>query len=96
MTHKSVSIAKSIIRLAACVSGILSFTYFCVGFALAELLGILEELVDKRPETKPGMRTTLEIPPGAYAAGMQCRCATAQYTPHTLGEHERLTGDNRW
>ena len=42
--HKRVSILKSVVRLLACLSGIWSFAYFAVGFAIAEALGIWEEL----------------------------------------------------
>lgn len=42
--HRRVSILKSVVRLLACLSGIWSFAYFAVGFAVAEALGIWEEM----------------------------------------------------
>lgn len=66
MNHKSVSIIKSIIRIIACLALILSefsiATYymgdteisglvvFAGLFGIAEILGIIEEIVDKRKE----------------------------------------------
>jgi len=51
--HLAISITKSVARLAACVllyiaSPIPTLQMFAVLFGAAELLGILEELVDKR------------------------------------------------
>ena len=50
LTHKNISITKSVVRLAACLGGLHSFAWFAIGFAIAEFLGILEELFDRRPE----------------------------------------------
>lgn len=50
MTHKSVSFVKSVVRLAACVAWFYQPWLLPVGLFAAELLGFLEELVDKRPE----------------------------------------------
>lgn len=48
--HLVISIAKSALRLGACVWCICSRSVVCLalGFLVAEILGILEELVDKR------------------------------------------------
>lgn len=63
LNHKSVSICKSLIRIVACVglviraifandiSNILNaMVMFGILFGVAELLGIIEELADKRKE----------------------------------------------
>ena len=46
--HFIVSLIKSVIRIAACYAGFYRIDYFLVGFAFAELLGIVEEVVDSR------------------------------------------------
>ena len=53
MNHFSVSIIKSIIRIAGCVNvrirpKEIMFAFFC--FLFAEVLGIFEEFADKRKE----------------------------------------------
>lgn len=66
MNHMSISIVKSIIRIIACVLAILSefnivscamgstelnsVVVLAGGFGIAEVLGILEEIFDKRKE----------------------------------------------
>lgn len=48
--HLIVSISKSILRIGSCVLayGTDSVKYLAIGFLIAEILGIAEELVDKR------------------------------------------------
>ena len=48
--HLFISIAKSSLRILSCVLSIAlkSFTPLAFGFGVAEILGVLEELVDKR------------------------------------------------
>ena len=48
--HLVVSIAKSAMRIVACIYSLLDVTVWplAVGFLVAEILGIVEELVDKR------------------------------------------------
>ena len=48
--HLLVSVAKSILRMGACVWCLSAGTVLplAVGFLAAEILGIVEELVDKR------------------------------------------------
>lgn len=49
--HYWVSMAKSFLRIAACVLVCTKQIDFCTGFAIfgvAEILGIIEERVDKR------------------------------------------------
>lgn len=48
--HLYVSIAKSILRILGCVLSIVKarLDFICILFLLAEILGILEEIVDKR------------------------------------------------
>ena len=50
MGHLLVSIAKSILRIGACTWCIYTgaIVPLAIGFFLAEVLGIVEELVDKR------------------------------------------------
>ena len=52
MNHFIVSIVKSIIRIVACIVAIMytSLFLFALGFLVAEILGILEEVFDKRKE----------------------------------------------
>ena len=52
MNHKKVSIVKSLIRLFGTVESYRksSLVLFLVYFFIAEILGIIEELVDKRFE----------------------------------------------
>lgn len=62
LNHMTVSICKSIIRLVACTSLVVrayfnlsvysALIMFGILFGVAELLGIVEEVVDKRKETK--------------------------------------------
>ncbi len=48
--HRHISFAKSIIRIALCIASIviLDVLPMAIGFVIAEVLGILEELVDDR------------------------------------------------
>jgi len=48
--HLIVSISKSILRIGSCVFayGMNNVKYLAIGFLVAEILGIIEELVDKR------------------------------------------------
>ena len=48
--HLLTSIAKSVIRIGACIWALCSGTIMplAIGFLVAEVLGIAEELVDKR------------------------------------------------
>lgn len=48
--HLYISVAKSIIRIVSCIVSLVDgrFEWFAIGFVLAELLGILEEIGDKR------------------------------------------------
>ena len=48
--HLFISVSKSIVRIGSCVWSLISgkVTPLAVGFLGAEVLGILEELVDKR------------------------------------------------
>lgn len=48
--HLIISITKSSLRIVSCIISIMigSFEPLVIGFGGAELLGILEELVDKR------------------------------------------------
>jgi hypothetical protein len=52
MTHQSVSYAKSGIRILGAILAVVmqSITVGFVLFGIAELLGVLEEVVDKRKE----------------------------------------------
>lgn len=42
-SHKEWSLWKSLVRLAACLLGLVALKWFLIGFALAEGLGIAEE-----------------------------------------------------
>lgn len=48
--HFLISVAKSALRILACLLTIFQkdVMYLAVGFGIAEVLGILEEVVDKR------------------------------------------------
>ena len=48
--HFLVSLGKSILRIGACIWAAVSkdIAVLAIGFLIAELLGILEEIVDKR------------------------------------------------
>jgi len=47
--HLIISFLKSFIRILSCVFAICgNFLVFPIGFLLAEILGVFEELVDKR------------------------------------------------
>lgn len=48
--HFLISLVKSILRIGACVWTVVSkdVAVLAIGFGIAELLGILEEVVDKR------------------------------------------------
>lgn len=48
--HFLVSLSKSILRIGACIWTVVSgnVVVLATGFGIAELLGILEEVVDKR------------------------------------------------
>ena len=46
--HLIISFIKSVIRIASCYAGFYKIEYFLTGFAFAELLGIVEEIVDTR------------------------------------------------
>lgn len=48
--HLYISLIKSIIRILGCVLSLLfnNFTILAVVFGIAEILGIFEEVVDKR------------------------------------------------
>lgn len=48
--HLFISITKSGLRILSCILSIIlkSFTPLAIGFGVAEILGVLEELVDKR------------------------------------------------
>ncbi len=48
--HLLVSVTKSLLRIASCVVAFRTgnVKYLALGFLIAELLGIAEELVDKR------------------------------------------------
>lgn len=48
--HLFISIAKSVIRIASCCTAMAtdSVKAIAVGFVAAEILGVAEELVDKR------------------------------------------------
>ena len=52
MNHMNVSFVKSGVRIGACILGILlqSITALCFFLLFAEILGIIEEVVDKREE----------------------------------------------
>ena len=53
MNHFSVSIIKSVLRIVGCAIVIANYDYvklFAVCFLAAEILGIVEEFVDKRKE----------------------------------------------
>lgn len=48
--HLLISISKSILRIGSCIYTLYTgtITVMAIGFLIAEILGILEELVDKR------------------------------------------------
>lgn len=48
--HFYTSLIKSGIRLAACILAVefKDFTHLAIGFFIAELLGVFEEILDKR------------------------------------------------
>lgn len=48
--HLAFSIIKSVVRIIACTTAVMtqSLTVLAVGLGLAEVLGIVEELVDMR------------------------------------------------
>lgn len=48
--HFMVSLVKSIIRIISCIGSLVTANifYMALGFIVAEILGIVEELVDKR------------------------------------------------
>lgn len=48
--HLLISIAKSIIRIGSCTASLVfgMFSILVAGFLVAELLGVVEEIVDKR------------------------------------------------
>ena len=52
--HLTYSVVKSIIRMLSCLQAIIffesdvSFILLCIGFLTAEVLGIIEEVVDER------------------------------------------------
>jgi hypothetical protein len=48
--HLLISLIKSVIRIISCVIAYLMHTWevIAIGFVIAELLGVIEELVDKR------------------------------------------------
>ena len=48
--HLYVSILKSLLRILGCIAVFIKndMTFFCIAFIAAEVLGILEELGDKR------------------------------------------------
>lgn len=48
--HLRISVNKSLIRMACCVSALMnnSIEILCIGLIIAEVLGVVEELVDKR------------------------------------------------
>ena len=48
--HLIVSISKSFLRIFSCILayGTHNVEYLALGFLIAEILGVLEELVDKR------------------------------------------------
>lgn len=52
MNHFNISLVKSIIRILSCfwAMGSLSVFVLAAGFAIAEVLGILEEIYDAREE----------------------------------------------
>lgn len=43
--HKYTSFVKSGIRIVACIGGLYSIPVLCIGLALAEVVGIIEEMV---------------------------------------------------
>ena len=48
--HLTISANKLLIRMACCVSALMnnSIEILCIGLIAAEVLGVVEELVDKR------------------------------------------------
>jgi hypothetical protein len=48
--HLYISVAKSIIRILSCFISVIfgRFEYLAIGFGIAEVLGILEEVKDER------------------------------------------------
>ena len=46
----TISVTKSLIRMACCISALMnsSVEILCIGLIVAEVLGVVEELVDKR------------------------------------------------
>ena len=52
MNHFNISLVKSIIRILSCFLAMVSSSVFALaaGFAIAEVLGIMEEVYDKREE----------------------------------------------
>ena len=46
--HLYISISKSVIRIAGCIIGVYNIMAIPICFGIAELLGVAEELVDKR------------------------------------------------
>ena len=48
--HLTISATKSLIRMVCCVSALMnnSIEILCIGLIVAEVLGVVEELVDKR------------------------------------------------
>ena len=48
--HLTISATKSLIRMACCISALMndSLMILCAGLIIAEVLGVVEELIDKR------------------------------------------------
>ena len=48
--HLTISATKPLIRMACCISALMndSVEMLCIGLIVAEVLGVVEELVDKR------------------------------------------------
>ena len=48
--HLTILATKSLIRMACCISALMnnSVEILCIGLIVAEILGVVEELVDKR------------------------------------------------
>lgn len=46
--HFLISVAKSAIRIISCIIALKSIIVLPIGFLIAEILGILEEVFDKR------------------------------------------------
>jgi len=52
LKHYNVSMAKSVIRIISCILAAytMNVVVLAVGMGIAELLGVLEEVVDRRKE----------------------------------------------